>query len=86
MYQFPFKRSLYTSGEGNSGKIVWMGAIGVDKSGYRVNIFLIPPQKNICCGYSLEVPWQGTSNEKCLGKALLMSTHNMCFCREIRKI
>ena len=19
--------------------------------------------KNICCGYSLEVPWQGTSNE-----------------------
>ena len=27
-----------------------------------VNIFLIPPQK-ICCGYSLEAPWRGASNE-----------------------
>ena len=31
--------------------------------------------KNIGCGYSLEVP-----------EALLMSTHNKCFCGEIRKI
>ena len=32
--------------------------------------------KNICCGYSLEVPLQGTSYEY----------HNICFCGEIRKI
>ena len=30
--------------------------------------------KKTCCGYSLEVPWQ------------LMSTHNICFHAEIRKI
>ena len=35
--------------------------------------------KNICCGYSLEVP-------HCLTEALLMSTHNICFYAEIRKI
>ena len=27
------------------------------------NIFLISPQKDICCGSSLEVPQRGTSNE-----------------------
>ena len=32
--------------------------------------------ENICCGYSLEAPRQGASNEY----------HNICFCREIRKI
>ena len=32
-----------------------------DKRGYPHNIFLI--DKNICCGYSLEVPHWGTSNE-----------------------
>ena len=37
--------------------------------------------ENICCGYSLEVPHLGTS-----GEALLMSTHNVCFCGEIRKL
>ena len=36
--------------------------IAPDKRGYPQNIFLISPQ-NICCGYSLEVPLQGTSNE-----------------------
>ena len=35
-------------------------------------------EENICCGYSLEVPH--------LTEALLMSTHNICFPREIRKI
>ena len=33
------------------------GGIGLDKSGYQVNIFLIFPGKYIIyCGYSLEVP------------------------------
>ena len=32
--------------------------------------------ENICCGYSLEVP----------AKALLIGTHNICFCGIIRKI
>ena len=36
--------------------------IGLDKSGYQVNSFLLL-NENICCGYSLEVPQQGTSNE-----------------------
>ena len=30
--------------------------VGLDKSWYQVNIFLTS-QQNICCGYSLEVPW-----------------------------
>ena len=34
------------------------------------------PQENICSGYSLELSH----------KALLMSTHDICFCGEIRKI
>ena len=41
---------------------VMTSIIGLDKRGYPVNVlFLIC--SNICCGYSLEVPWQGTSNE-----------------------
>ena len=32
--------------------------------------------KNICCGYLLEAPRLGASNEY----------HNICFCGEIRKI
>ena len=32
--------------------------------------------ENICCGYSLEAPCRGASNEY----------HNICFCGEIRKI
>ena len=34
--------------------------IGLDKSWYQVNIFLISQQKH---GYSSEVPWRGASNE-----------------------
>ena len=41
----------------------------------RIDIFLISPQK-ICCGYSLEAPCQGASNEY----------HNICFCGQITKI
>ena len=33
--------------------------IGLDKSGYQVNIFLL--HENICCGYSLEAPHRVTS-------------------------
>ena len=29
----------------------------------KVVIFFLFPHENICCGYSLEVPWRGTSNE-----------------------
>ena len=36
--------------------------IALDKRGYPQNTFLISPQ-NIGCGYSLEVPRQGASNE-----------------------
>ena len=39
------------------------------------DIFLISPKKNICFGYSLEVPRQ----------ALLMSAHNMCVLVEKKK-
>ena len=34
-------------------------------------IFYLFLHENICCGYSLEAPWQGTS----------MCTHNICFLR-----
>ena len=36
--------------------------IGLDKRGYQVNIFLIS-HENIHCGYSLEAPRRGASNE-----------------------
>ena len=49
--------------------------IDLDKSGCLLNIFLNSPQKT-CCGYSLEAPHQGTSNEY----------HNICFCGEMRKL
>ena len=81
------------------------GSIGLDKSGYQVNTFLISRRKhmlwvlirsasaeNLHCGYSLEVPQRGASNEypqhmfSSRNEALLMSTHNICFRREIRKI
>ena len=42
----------------------------------KVLIFFLFLHKNICCGYSLEVPRQGASNEY----------HNICFHGEIRKI
>ena len=45
--------------------------------------------ENICCGYSLESPWRGNSNEypqHMFAKAILMNTHNICFHGEINKI
>ena len=39
-------------------------------------IFFLFPHENICCGYSLEVPQGGISNEYL----------NICFRGEIRKI
>ena len=44
-------------------------------SGFKANIFLISPRKHML--------WVLI---KCLIKVLLMSTHNMCICGEIRKI
>ena len=41
-----------------------------------VLIFFLFLHENICCGYSLEAPWQGASNEY----------HNICFCGGVRKI
>ena len=59
----------------------------------KVLIFFLFLHENIYCGYSLEAPYQGASNEYPqhmfsgrLTKALLMSTHNICFRGEIRKI
>ena len=46
-----------------------------DKSGYSDHNFLISPQKHIV----------GT-HQKCLSETLLMSTHNICFSGEIRKV
>ena len=42
----------------------------------RELIFFLFLDENICCGYSLEAPRRGASNEY----------HNIWFCREIRKI
>ena len=36
--------------------------IALDKMGYQL-IFFLFLHENICCGYSLEVPQRGTSNE-----------------------
>ena len=49
--------------------------IPTDKRGYPHNIFLISLQKHVV----------GT-HLKCLGEALLMRSHNICFHGEIRKI
>ena len=48
--------------------------IGLDKRGYQVNIFLISPQKHML--------WVLIRS----GEVLLMSTHNIWFRGEIRKI
>ena len=50
-------------------------SIGLNKSRYQVNIFLFL-HENICCGYSLEAPRRGASNEH----------HTICFRGEIRTI
>ena len=42
----------------------------------KVLIFFLFLHEKICCGYSLEVPQRGASNEY----------HNICFRGEIRKI
>ena len=39
-------------------------------------IFFLFLHENIFCGYLLEAPWRGTSNEY----------HNICFCGEIKKL
>ena len=51
---------------------IWSESFSTPKYWYSF-LFL---HENICCGYSLEVPWWGTSK----------STHNICFCGEIRKM
>ena len=53
----------------------WYAFIATNRGGIHI-IFFLFLYKNVCCGYSLEAPCQ----------ALLMSTHNICICREIRKI
>ena len=45
---------MYTQGSWTS--------IALDKKGSQIDIFLFL-HENICCGYSLEVPQWGTSNE-----------------------
>ena len=40
--------------------IFFLFLIGLDKSGYQVVLFL---EENICCGYSIEGPHPGASNE-----------------------
>ena len=54
--------------------IVKLGFTGV----YIVLFFFIL-LKNIDCGYSLEMPWRGFT------KAVLTSTHNLCFEQEHEK-
>ena len=48
--------------------------LGLEKSRYQVNIFLISPRKMYVVG----------THKKWLAEALLMSTHNKCFHGEIR--
>ena len=40
-----------------------MAAVGLDKNWYQINIFLLFLYKNVCCGYLLEAPRRGASNE-----------------------
>ena len=50
-------------------------------------IFLISAH-NIDCGYSLELPWRGSSNEypqSMFDEAVLTSTHNLCFEQKYEK-
>ena len=66
LYNFdPLKPHLY---------IVKLGFTGV------YIIFLISAQ-NIDCGYSLEPPHRGSSNER----MVLTSTHNLCFEQKYEK-
>ena len=51
-------------------------------------LFFIFQLRNIDCGYSLEPPRRGGSNEYPQSEAVLTSTHNLCFwakiCKNIR--
>ena len=37
--------------------------IGLDKSGYQINLFSLFLHENLWCGYSLELPCPGAPNE-----------------------
>ena len=45
-----------------SALILYLWSIATDRRGIHI-IFFLFLEENICCGYSLEAPWQGTSNE-----------------------
>ena len=67
--------------------MLWV-LIATDKRG-TCKIFFLFLHENIHCGYSLEVPQQGASNEYhniCFREALLMSIHNICFRGEINRM
>ena len=46
-----------------SGRICQTIALKTPFFNQKVLIFFLFLHKNICCGYSSEVPWRGTSNE-----------------------
>ena len=79
--------------------VMWVGiCTSLEKIHFtiqKVLIYFLFLHENICCRYSLEVPQWGTSNEypqyTCTlswrnAEGLQMSTHNICFCGEKRKI
>ena len=49
--------------------------IAPDKKSFQVIFFFFLFQENLCCGYSLEVPHWGTSNEY----------HNICFHKKYKE-
>ena len=51
----------------------------------KILIFFLFLLQNIDCGYTLEPPRRGGSNENRLGEAVLTSTNNLCFEAKIRK-
>ena len=61
----------HTSTPGESEQVM-----APDKPGKSTLSFLLFLHENICCGYSLEAPRQGASNDN----------HNIHFCGEIRKV
>ena len=48
-------------------------------------LFFVPKIVNIFVYFSIKTYVVGT-HQKRLGEALLMSTHNICFCGDIRKV
>ena len=74
-----FHHMTHFKNTGNYPCYPWNGHGHITKLQIRGGIYIIFflfLQKNICCGYSLEVPHWGTSNEY----------NNICFHWEIRKI